>query len=115
MWGYAHGLPDLLLIQYLYDAIAYIYDGFIYSLFILLLPGWIYMVKQERDLAILSFGFVLPLSTMLLSTGIFSSDGLRVMPVTHPFIAMILATGFSAPLSLRAPDDPANSVIAIRG
>jgi hypothetical protein len=68
MWGYAHGLTDLLLIQYFYDPTAYIYDGFIYPLFILLLSGWIYMVKQERDLAILPVGFVLLLSTMLPST-----------------------------------------------
>src|SRR5271169_2522244 len=105
MWLYAHGLSDLLLFQYLYDPIAHIRDIFIYPLFILLLPGWIYMVKQERNLAILSFGFVLLFSTMLSAAIIFSSDGLRVMHVTHPFIAMILATGFSAPLSLRAPDD----------
>jgi hypothetical protein len=77
MRGYAHGLPDLLLKQYLYDPIAHICDGFLYPLFILLLPGWIYMVKQERDLAILSFGFVLLLSTMLSAAVIVSSDGLR--------------------------------------
>ena len=105
MWGYVRGLPDLLLFQYLYDPIAHIHDIFIYPLFILLLPGWIYMVKQERGVPILSFGFVLLVSTMLSAAVVFSIDGLRTMHVTHPFVAMILATGFAAPLSLRAPDD----------
>lgn len=85
--------------------LAHIYGGFIYPLFISLLRLDVYMVKQERDLAILPFGFVLLLSTMLSAAVIVSSDRLRVMHVTHPFIAMILATAFSAPLSLRAPDD----------
>jgi len=105
MWGYVHNLPDLLLFQYLYDPIVHIHDMFIYPFFILLVPGWFYMVKQERDLAILSFGFVLLVSTVLSAAVVFSTDGPRTMHVTHPFIAMILATGFSAPLSLRAPDD----------
>jgi hypothetical protein len=103
MWLYAHGLLDFLLFQYL--PIAHIYDGFIYPFFILLIPGWIYMLKQQRGLSILSFGSVLLLSTMLSAAVIFGNDGLRVLHVTHPFIAMMLATGFSAPLSLRAPDD----------
>ena len=63
------------------------------------------MLKQERDLAVLSFGFLLLVSTILSAAVVFSSDGPRAMHVTHPFIATILATGFSAPLSLRAPDD----------
>jgi len=42
---------------------------------------------------------------MLSAAVVFSIDGLRTMHVTHPFVAMILATGFAAPLSLRAPDD----------
>jgi hypothetical protein len=105
MWRYVHSLPDLLLFQYLYMPIAHIYDGFIYPFFILLIPGWIYIVRQERDLAILSFGVVLLVSTILSAAVVFSSDGPRAMHVTHPFIAMILATGFAAPLSLRVPDD----------
>jgi hypothetical protein len=105
MWQYVRSLPDLLLFQYLYTPIAHISTKFIYPVcLILLFPGWIYIVKQERDLAILSFGFVLIVSTILSAAVVFSSDGPRDMHVTHPFIAMILATGFAAPLSLRAPD-----------
>jgi hypothetical protein len=105
MWLYADGLLHLLLFQY--RSIAHISDKFIYPFCIFLVPGWIYLVKQERGLPILSFGFVLLSSTMLSAALIFGSDGLglRAMHVTHPFVAMIFATGFAAPLSLHAPDD----------
>lgn len=103
MWRYAHGLTDLLLLQLL--PITHIQDRFIYPFFVLLIPGWIYMVKHERGLLILSFGIVLFVSTVLSAAIIFGNDGMRAMHVTHPFVAMMLATGFSAPLSCRASDD----------
>jgi hypothetical protein len=103
IWLYTRGLPDLLLFQY--RPIAYISDTFVYPLLILLVPGWICLLRQERGLPILSFGFVLLASTMLSAAVTFGNDGQRPMYVTHPFFAMIFAAGFSAPLSLRAPDD----------
>src|SRR5262249_45351317 len=103
MWLYARGLPDLLFLQY--EPIAIIRARFVYPFLILLIPGWIYFVKQERDRPILSFGLVLLVSTMLSAMVIFGTDGPRVMHVTHPLIAMIFATGFAAPLSLRAPNE----------
>jgi hypothetical protein len=63
------------------------------------------MVEHERGLLILSFGIALLVSTVLSAAIIFGSDGMRAMHVTHPFVAMMLATGFSTPLSFRASDD----------
>jgi len=103
MWLYARSLPDLLLLQY--QPIALIRARFIYPFLILLVPGWIYLAKQERSVPIRSFGFVLLVSTVLSAAIMFGSDGLRDMHVTHPFVAMIFATGFAAPLSLRVPDE----------
>src|SRR5262249_16458908 len=103
MWLYADGLPHFLLFQY--KQIAYIPDRYIFPFFILLIPGWICLMKQERDLPLISFAFVILVSTLLSAAIIFGSDGPRDMHVTHPFIAMIFATGFAAPLSLRASDD----------
>jgi len=103
MSEYARSLPDLLLLQYI--PIARIPDRFIYPFLILLLPGWIYTVKQERGLLILSFGIVLLVSTTLSAAVIFSTDGPRAMHVTYPLIAALFAMGFSAPLGLRRPDD----------
>jgi len=100
---YIRGLPDLLFLQY--EPITYIRARFIYPFLILLLPGWIYLVKQERDLVVLSFGLVLFVSTVLSAAVIFGNDGFRAMHATHPFVAMVIATGFTAPLSLRAPDE----------
>jgi hypothetical protein len=102
MWLYANGLPHLLLFQY--KQIAYIPDKYVYPLFILLVPGWICFLKRERDLPVLSFALVLLVSTTLSAAIVFGNDGPRALHVTHPFIAMVFATGFAAPLSLRAPD-----------
>ena len=105
MWLYADGLPHLLLFQY--RSIAHIPDRFVYPFFILLVPGWLYLVKQNQGLLFLSFSFLILFSTMLSAALIFGSDGLglRVMHVTHPFVAMIFAAGFATPMSLHTPDD----------
>jgi hypothetical protein len=103
MWQYIEGLPDLLLLQY--TPIADIHDKFIVPFMIFLIPGWVYLFKEGKDLTVLSFALVVLVSTTLSAALIFGSDGPRAMHVTHPLVAMIFASGFAAPLNLRVPDE----------
>ncbi|MDQ8730494.1 hypothetical protein [Bradyrhizobium sp. LHD-71] len=101
MYAYVENIPRFFIVQY--GALFWPPHIVVQLTVLALLPGWIYFVFARKRLLETTF-FLTVLASVILSAAIaFRDDGGRVLTVTHPFVALILALGLSSPTNRTDP------------